>query len=577
MPRCAQSATLILAALLAACSAADINGTDGGIRIRDMDVSPALDTIFVADTITSGNVARYTATAEGWTGGPITGVHFSWSTSNPAVALVDSTGVVHPVGIGSATITASAGKQASAVVVVQRATSAIELAPVSITGVAGDTSQLVATAFAANGDTVRGVRFVWASSDSAVARVDSIGTLRLLSKGSALISVQGNGSAAGDSITVLPRVLVELDAGRDFTCGSIPLGRGYCWGLGSAGQLGTTPDSSCFGDSTQAGALSPCTLVPQRFAPELKLGRVTAGASVACALTPAGQAYCWGDNALGQLGNGSTGAPGPGPATVFTSMRFTTVSAGGSHVCALGGDGVAYCWGNDASGQLGDARRIHSTTPIPVMRGTQQFHAVAISAGSEHTCALASGGAAWCWGENSAGELGHGADTTDSDQPVAVAGGFRFSAISAGSTHSCAVSVDGAAYCWGDNAKGELGIGTAADTVTTPAKVSSTLRFTAITAGDGYTCALTTARAAVCWGRNDYGQLGIGSAGAPVSLPRAVAGSHHFTIISAGRRHACGIDTGGVAYCWGSDVYGALGNELQADERGTPVAVARPR
>jgi alpha-tubulin suppressor-like RCC1 family protein len=282
-------------------------------------------------------------------------------------------------------------------------------------------------------------------------------------------------------------------------------------------------------------------------------------------------------------------------------LNFTSISAGGNHACGIVGASAAYCWGQDSAGQLGDARRVNSTTPIPVFSPTggglpAAFNA--ISAGFRHTCALQSDGLAFCWGRNESGQLGTG-DFSERDVPAGVAGGTRFIAISSGGdtisqgaglpplidSHTCALAVNGSAWCWGSNSAGQIGNGTIGGSVAAPVPVSGGLTFTKISAGGRHTCGLTTAGSVYCWGHGSDLQLGRGGetgSGFDSGTPQSVTGGElsagaKFTTISAGARHSCAVADDGNAYCWGSDIYGALGNTLQAAFRGFPRRVAIPR
>jgi len=183
---------------------------------------------------------------------------------------------------------------------------------------------------------------------------------------------------------------------------------------------------------------------------------------------------CWGDNTYGQLGTpepgercitwegGWTSCAGS-PVSVDGSLRFETVDAGTRHACGLADDGTAWCWGDNAAGQLGDGTTHSSAVPVQVSGGPF----VALAAADRHTCALAPGGAAFCWGANDDGQLGSRNASEEcrgipcSTVPVPVAGGLTFGAISAGGrdgAHTCAVGPEYVAYCWGANASGQLGI-----------------------------------------------------------------------------------------------------------------------
>ena len=222
------------------------------------------------------------------------------------------------------------------------------------------------------------------------------------------------------------------------------------------GRTAAGADSTCSPIWQHSG---PCILPPKRMnRPDLSFTTISAGGKFGCGIATDQMLYCWGSDEFGQIGNGQDGAGAtPSLATVKTH-RFTTVSAGAAHACALNLVGTAYCWGNDGSGQLGDNRQINSSTPIPVADTSLSFRA--ISAGDHHTCGLTIAGAAWCWGDNSSGQLGTGSQISSSI-PVLVSGGLTFTAITAGGSHTCAIDSAGNTQCWGDNSAAQLGQGTA--------------------------------------------------------------------------------------------------------------------
>jgi len=189
-----------------------------------------------------------------------------------------------------------------------------------------------------------------------------------------------------------------------------------------------------------------------------------------------------------------------------------------------------------------------------------------VSGGGLHTCELDSQGGALCWGNNDRGQLGIGTTARGSGAEH-VSGDLTFSQIASGQDHTCGVSRTGAAYCWGGNTFGQLGTGDAVDH-STPTKVSGDHVFHSIVAGNGYSCGLTAGGEAWCWGRNLYGELGNGST-SNSGLPVKVASLVHFVVLTAGAHHACALDQVGQAYCWGQNTYGQLGD-------GTHIVRAAP-
>lgn len=294
-------------------------------------------------------------------------------------------------------------------------------------------------------------------------------------------------------------------------------------------------------------------------------GLVAAGGRHSCTLS-SGVAYCWGANDRGQLGDGEQETRDI-PTPVVGDIEFSQLAAGLAHTCGVTRSGEAYCWGAGDRGQLGDATTASRSAPSRVA-GRWAFRTV--RTGNNHSCGLTTGGEIACWGANSNGQLGDGGAGTRS-VPVRAAAETRFVAVAAGWNHSCGIAVDGAVWCWGSNSDGQLGTGSTGDQ-RTPQRVAATARFTAIAAGGNHTCAVSEDGEAWCWGRNNYGQLGTGGTAAQL-VPAKVAGGARFASVSLGGVHSCGRTSGGQAWCWGRNVYGQLGDGTTTD-RDTPVRVA---
>lgn len=207
------------------------------------------------------------------------------------------------------------------------------------------------------------------------------------------------------------------------------------------------------------------------------------------------------------------------------------------------------------------------------MRPLEEIPYVSITAGwLNHTCALSTEGAAYCWGGNNRAQLGGGPEVPLADhfRPIAVAGNHVFSAVTAGGTHTCALDGAGRAYCWGSHQDGQLGTGSATGPNTCrgapcgalPAAVSGELEFQAISAGYDHTCALTSSGAVQCWGANQVGQLGNGRAGPDESSaePVRVESSLLFTAVNAGARHSCALAEDEIVYCWGESLRAQVGS-----------------
>ncbi len=356
--------------------------------------------------------------------------------------------------------------------------------------------------------------------------------------------------------------LRSVSVGGFHACSVADDGNVYCWGLNSVGQLG---------DQTFNGKTGPVRVV----AGNLTFTAVTAGGAHTCALTPTGDAYCWGFNTSGQVGDGLTIGSRVSPVPVSGGFTFDLVSPGAAHTCGVTVGGDAYCWGQNSSGQLGIGTAGPDVRATPrLVQGNLIF--TSISAGADHTCGIAEGGAAYCWGEGGAGRLGNG--TTDSQAaPTAVVGNLLFTQVSAGGTHSCGVTANGEDYCWGDGASGQLGNGATSNSsapVMVPVPAGELPDFLVVSSGGSHTCAVLV-KAAQCWGLNDAGQLGDGTTTNRVA-PIDVTGGLNFRAVSAGfpafAASACGITSGDIVYCWGSGASGQLGNGA-TDDQSTPVRV----
>jgi alpha-tubulin suppressor-like RCC1 family protein len=301
-------------------------------------------------------------------------------------------------------------------------------------------------------------------------------------------------------------------------------------------------------------------------APALSFATISAGRSHACGVTTGGDAYCWGSNVHGQLGDGTT-TDRLVPTLVSGGITFATVEVGRLHTCGLTPAGAAWCWGINESGTLGDGSAADFHTVPVAVSGGHTFDA--LSAGLS-TCGLAAS-TAWCWGNNLFGQIGDGT-TTDRSVPTAVTGGHIFDHISVGEGHACAVKVDATAWCWGVNSEGALGDGTTATHRTEPVAVSGGIAFQTISAGNLYTCGLALDGTSWCWGRNLTGQLGDGTTDRR-NEPVPVSGSPAFAVIDAGSGHTCGLEADGTAFCWGFNLDGRLGDGTTT-QRTVPTLVA---
>jgi alpha-tubulin suppressor-like RCC1 family protein len=304
----------------------------------------------------------------------------------------------------------------------------------------------------------------------------------------------GNGSTSASTtpvnVTGLSGASAIASSAHAFSsCARMPNGKVECWGT----NAGTGP-------SNTTNQLTP-VLPPNVYAAT----SVSVGTYVSCALTQLGVA-CWGDNRYGSLGDGTTTTSAT-PVAAHVPGNVVALTAGDWHVCALIDDGSVQCWG------VG-----FGTSPSPV---AGLARVASLAAGDGHTCALLNDHTVKCWGDNSFGQLGNGT-TTSSSTPVAVSGLTTAVAVTSGGDHTCALLSQGTVQCWGADNFGQLGDGQTYPYSTVPVNVSGLSTITAISAGSSHTCALTRSSPVACWGLNADGQLGNGTT-ASSSVPVLVS------------------------------------------------------
>ena len=289
-----------------------------------------------------------------------------------------------------------------------------------------------------------------------------------------------------------------------------------------------------------------------------------------CALTAGGGVKCWGSNGAGQLGDGTTTNRSTPVNVVGLASGVTVLGTGGYHTCALTSGSKVKCWGENAFGQLGDGTTARRSTPVEVNGLATSVSALA--GGELHTCALTTGRGVKCWGLNSVGQLGDGTTIWRSTPVDAVGLTSGVTALAGGAGHTCALTTGGGAKCWGENRSSQLGDGTNTNRSTPVDVAGMASGVTTLATGSYHTCALATSGGAMCWGSNDYGQLGDGTTtyhGTPVDVIGLAGGV--ITLV-AGYGHTCALTTGGGVKCWGRNYHGQLGDGTTTN-RSTPVDV----
>ena len=261
------------------------------------------------------------------------------------------------------------------------------------------------------------------------------------------------------------------------------------------------------------------------------------------------------------------------------ALTFTLVSAGQDHTCGLTADGELYCWGSNRDGQLGSGSAETQPQSKP-LRVASDIKFRSVTAGYRHTCALTANGAAYCWGANDSGQLGNGS-LKFSVTPAPVSGKLIFKSLSAGATHTCGVTTSGDGYCWGGNWHGQIGDGSLDGNQqytcchTEPTRIVGVSSFSQVTAGGIHTCGLTSSGKAYCWGVANYGRLGVGHTNAAnLPTPTAITGGLEFLSIYPRGFYTCGLTKSHVAYCWGAGSDGQLGLGSAVVEQDVPAAVS---
>jgi alpha-tubulin suppressor-like RCC1 family protein len=430
------------------------------------------------------------------------------------------------------------------------AVASVVVAPPAASVAAGSMTALTATVKDAGGNTLTDRTVTWSSNNTSVATVAQDGTVSGVAAGGPVtITATSEGVSGTAQVTVtLPFfAATQVALSYDHACALAVGGGTFCWGTDMSGDLGLG------GPPTGERRVNP-------IVGGLSLTSIAVGVSASCGLVAAGDAYCWGSNFFGELGDG-TQTSKSSPTAVTGGVKFDKLFMGGSPGGrgSSGGSGITcglsrstpYCWGWDPSA-LPDSP---NNSPVPaVVAGSHQF--ATMSVGARDICGIDLDGVAFCWGVG--GSLGDGTTTTRT-VPTQVSAAQRFVAISAGFIHTCALTTAGAAYCWGSNFWGQLGDGTNTDALV-PVAVAGGLTFASIVAGVQNTCALTADGIAYCWGQNSQAQIGDGTQ-TDRSTPTLVSGGHHFTSLTTGAFAAsvCGVEVSTIVYCWGANTHGEIG------------------
>lgn len=456
------------------------------------------------------------------------------------------------------------------------------------------------------------------------------GTTYYIELSSGITDLNNNAlSATNFNFETLENRVSSVSTAAIYACG-IKLGKAYCWGSNSRGELGngTTVNESI----PVAIAVGGNSAIPE----DVNLVSIATGSAynsdgASCAVDDLGDAYCWGDGEAGNIGDGLNTISNPYPVKVAKGgssaipleSKLIKIGTTNNNSCAIDIDGEGYCWGDNTQGQFGNGTTTNSNYPTKIIKGGSSAIPVGdklidIAVGSLYTCALDEHGKAFCWGWNTNGQCGSG-DYVDNLYPTAVAVSPNNSSsqitaqtvlkqISASANtpcpanevSTCAVDVDGGGYCWGNNSLGQLGVNLDSTALfnspvplrvllgLSPSQIPAGAKFSMIASGSGSTCGIADSKA-YCWGLNASGELGNNSttnstypvavnttSGAISSMTQLknISVADYGDIYLTGI--ACAVDTKNNFYCWGNNDYGQLGNHALGTSSNVPVNVLIP-
>jgi alpha-tubulin suppressor-like RCC1 family protein len=346
----------------------------------------------------------------------------------------------------------------------------------------------------------------------------------------------------------------SIFAGSAHTCALTDAGDLFCWGANSSGQLGT-------GDKSSSSVARPVVGLPAGVT------GVAAGTSHTCALLLSGDVYCWGDNSSGELGFGNR-EDSLTPIRARLPGRAVSVSAGFQRTCAVVDDGDVYCWGNNLDGALGDASEEDRSLPTRV-EGLPS-RATDVRTGSFYSCAATASSELWCWG-NLLSQMGR-KPVAPLGRPQRLEGVKKVRSVAISQIHACATTQAQPIVCWGENGDGNLGNGPGPGSAIPQAVTDFRTPVQSVTIGDSLSCALTADSDVQCWGA---GIAAVSGRSPEVHYTRAVeidGLDGGVKGVAAGDNHVCALTMGGQVLCWGSNTDGELG-DATTTTRARPVRV----
>jgi alpha-tubulin suppressor-like RCC1 family protein len=364
---------------------------------------------------------------------------------------------------------------------------------------------------------------------------------------SRLLIVDG-GADLAPGLDLTPGVDLGPDAGPGPSCAiaggyhhtcALSAGALWCWGAGTAGQLGV---------GETASHPTPALVAKSGWEGPTPGGQ----GDYSCAIKTDGSLWCWGANDRGQLGQGTTVSGYLLPTGVGTD-QWLVAARGQEHTCGVRSDQTLWCWGRNDEGELGMGDLLTRTVPTRVAAGTTWK---AISPGDGHTCGIQTDGTLWCWGRNSQGQLGLGPSAVKQHVLPIKVGSDTWAELACGQHYTCAVRTDGTLWCWGENSSKQLGLGDNAQR-DEPTQVGSATGWVRVATSWFHTCGIQQDGRLWCWGRNVEGQLGTGDT-TTRDTPELLSGTG-WAGVAVCKFSTCAIRTDGSVWCTGENSSGQLG------------------
>jgi hypothetical protein len=511
---------LFVATLAAVVGCGDDPTTPPAAPVRAVRLAAAADSLSLGDSL------RLTARALDAANAAVPGARVQWRSLAPAVASVDSAGLVRGLDTGRVRVVAASGDAADTVELrVMRLVASLAFVAARDSLLFGDTATLRVVARDGLGRAMDAGELAWATLDPALLTVDTRGFVRAVGAGVGTVRVESGRARASLTVRTPFR-----EVGGGLTFASVTSGRYHSCALTSLGR------AYCVRHPSFAGVLSRDS-VPLPVPGDLTFRTLDAGDDNSCGVTTTNDIYCW-PQYLTRPPADPVKVPPPTPTQPYGQVAVT-----GGNACAIGSvDGTPYCWMFDVDGY-----RWPYLSPLVQVPGMPRMLSVATGPSADDDsrtlgCGLSGVGQVHCW-----------TVTADSTGPYAFyAFPQRFVGLEMGGI-SCGLTSAWRAYCWGKNDAGQLGVGTRTTTVGPEAPVGGAqpLDVGQISAGRSHACAITLVGALYCWGSNSHGQLGNRNATSSTT-PVAVWPDVHFRSVSAGRDHTCAVAVTGKLYCWGA-------------------------